>query len=98
MEEIDDGITGRLTVFGSDSLINDAINSTFTNLDNLTLFTSAVTVDFDDISSLSIEPVSLETPTNTISTGRHLGTAADFPDSRCPFDLRLHPLAAPAKL
>lgn len=68
-EEIDDGITGRLTVFGSDSLINDAINSTFTNLDNLTLFTSAVTVDFDDISSLSIEPVSLETPTNTISTG-----------------------------
>ena len=68
-EEIDDGITGRLTVFGSDSLINDTINSTFTNLDNLTLFTSAVTVDFDDISSLSIEPVSLETPTNTISTG-----------------------------
>ena len=68
-EEIDDGITGRLTVFGSDSLINDAINSTFTNLDNLTLFTSAVTVDFDGISSLSIEPVSLETPTNTISTG-----------------------------
>ena len=68
-EEIDDNITGRLTVFGSDSLINDAINSTFTNLDNLTLFTSAVTVDFDDISSLSIEPVSLQTPTNTISTG-----------------------------
>ena len=26
-------------------------------------------MDFDGISSLSIEPVSLETPTNTISTG-----------------------------
>ncbi len=65
-EEIDDGITGRLTVFGSDSLINDTINSTFTNLDNLTLFTSRSHRDFDDISSLSIEPVSLETPTNTI--------------------------------
>lgn len=68
-ESIDDGITARLTVFGSGSLIDEAINATFTNLDNLDLFMSAATVGIDDLTRIDIEPVSLTTPTNTITSG-----------------------------
>ena len=68
-EEIDDGITARFTVFGSGSLIDEAINSTFTNLDNLDLFMSAATAGMDDLTRIDIEPVSLETPSNTIVSG-----------------------------
>jgi len=68
-EEIDDGITARLTVFGADSLIDAELTGSFSNLDNINLFMSAATVGLDGLSNLHIEPVSLSTPTNTISTG-----------------------------
>lgn len=68
-ETIDDNITARLTVFGTTSLIDTGITSSFTNLDNTDLFISAALVGFDDISSISISPVSLSVPMNTITTG-----------------------------
>lgn len=68
-ESIDDDITARFTVFGSGSLVDEAINSTFTNLDNLDLFMSAATAGMDDLTRIDIEPVSLTTPTNTITSG-----------------------------
>ena len=68
-ETIDDNITARLTVFGTTSLIDTGITSSFTNLDNTDLFISAALVGFDDISSISIPPVSLSVPMNTITTG-----------------------------
>lgn len=67
-EEIDDGLFTRLTVFGSASLTDESITSSFTNLDNTDLFVSAVLAGFDDISAISIEPVSLSVPMNTVTT------------------------------
>jgi ABC-type uncharacterized transport system. len=68
-EQIDDDTTARLTVYGSDSMINSDITNSFTNLSNNDLFMSSATCGFPDISSINIEPVSLTDPTNTITTG-----------------------------
>ena len=68
-EEIDEDTTARLTVYGADSLINSDIYNSFTNVDNVDLFLHSATVGFDDVSAISIEPVSLLTPTNTITSG-----------------------------
>lgn len=68
-EEIDDGITARLTVFGASSLIDTGITSSFTNLDNTTLYITAALAGFEDIAAINIEPVSLSTPINTVTTG-----------------------------
>lgn len=68
-EPIDDGITARLTVFGSNAPADESLIAQFPSLENLSLFVSAVTVGFDDVGGLDIAPVSLSTPTNTILTG-----------------------------
>lgn len=68
-EKIDDSTTARLTVYGSDSLINSDITNSFSNVSNNDLFMSSATCGFGDISSISIDPVSLQEPTNTITTG-----------------------------
>lgn len=68
-ESVDDNQTARLTVYGSDSLINSSILGSFTNLDNVNLFMSSATCGFGDLSSMNIQPVSLKAPTNTIATG-----------------------------
>ena len=68
-EEIDENTTARLTVYGSDSLINASLTGSFPNLDNLDLFLASATAGFEDVSAISIEPVSLSVPTNTITTG-----------------------------
>ena len=68
-EEIDDGITARFTVVGSNSLIAENLLTAFTNLDNADLFIQAATCGFDEVSAISIEPVSLSEPTNTVTTG-----------------------------
>lgn len=67
-EEIDDNITARLTVFGASSLLDTGITSSFPNLDNTELFLSAALAGFEDVASISIEPVSLSTPINTVTT------------------------------
>lgn len=61
--------TARLTVFGSPSLIDDGLNSTFTNLTNLDLFMNAVTANFDDVTNVSIPSKSLEVTYNTVTHG-----------------------------
>ena len=67
-EEIDDNIFTRLTVFGSASLTDTGITSSFTNLDNTNLYVAAVLAGFDDVSAISIAPVSLTVPMNTVTT------------------------------
>lgn len=67
-EETETG-TARLTVLGSDSLTSEDITAAFPNLDNTALFLSAITAGFEDVTSISIEPVSLSTPSNTITSG-----------------------------
>ena len=68
-EEISEDTTARLTVYGADTLINTDGTNSFTNVDNVDLFIHSATVGFDDVSAISVEPVSLLTPTNTITTG-----------------------------
>lgn len=64
-----DGGTARLTVFGSSALVDEGITGSFTNLSNLDLFLSAAAAGFDDISNISIEPVSLQITYNTVTAG-----------------------------
>ena len=68
-EAIDDDTTARLTVYGSNTLINESLLTIFPNLDNMDLFLHSATVDFGDVSDISIEPVDLAVPTNVITTG-----------------------------
>ena len=68
VKTLDSG-TARLTVFGTPSLIDDGLNSTFTNLTNLDLFMNAVTANFEDVTNVSIPSKSLEVTYNTVTHG-----------------------------
>lgn len=68
-EKTADSGTARLTVFGSSSLIDDGLNSTFTNLTNLEIFMNAVTANFEDVINVSIPSKSLEVTYNTVTHG-----------------------------
>lgn len=57
----------RLTVFGSNMLIDEQITSAFSSLENLTLFTNAITENFEDANNISVSPKSLEVSYNTIA-------------------------------
>lgn len=57
----------RLTVFGSSMLIDEQVTGSFSSLENLTLFTNAVTENLDDADNISISPKSLEVTYNTIA-------------------------------
>lgn len=67
-KELDSG-TARLTVFGTPSMTDDNLNSTFTNLANLDIFMNAVTANFEDVQNVSIPAKSLEVPYNTVTNG-----------------------------
>lgn len=56
----------RLTVYGSNMLIDEQITSSFSSLENLTLFTNSVTASLDNADNVSISPKSLEVSYNTI--------------------------------
>ena len=72
-EEVGEGTTARLTVYGADSLIDSTVYGTYPNVDNRDLFVDAAVIGFDDVSAISIEPVSLLTP--TAKRCPHLGCA-----------------------
>lgn len=57
----------RLTVFGGNMLIDEQVTASFSTLENLTLFTNAVTENLDDANNISISPKSLEVSYNTIA-------------------------------
>ena len=57
----------RLTVYGSNMLIDEQITSSFSSLENLTLFTNSVTASLDNADNVSISPKSLEASYNTIA-------------------------------
>ena len=56
-----------LTVYGSNMLIDEQITSSFSSLENLTLFTNSVTTSLDNADNVSISPKSLEVSYNTIA-------------------------------
>ena len=62
-------ITGSLTVYGSGSIIDESLTSSFSGLDNNTLFMNSVTTAIGNVTNLSIEAKSLETQYNTPQYG-----------------------------
>ena len=63
----------RFTVFGSASIIDDEFTSYYTNLMDLQVFMNSITSNFDDVSNISIDSISLQTTYNTIANGNGLG-------------------------
>lgn len=57
----------RLTVFGSNMLIDQQVTDSFSSLENLTLFMNSVTANLDDADNISISPKSLSVTYNTIA-------------------------------
>lgn len=64
-----DSGSARLTVLSTPSLIDENLNTSFTNLSNLTLFMNAVTSNFKDVANVSIPSKSLEVTYNTVTHG-----------------------------
>lgn len=65
-EESGDELESRLTVLGTNTMIDENVTSTFTTLENLTLFMNAVGANFGEDAPISIEPKSLEVAYNTV--------------------------------
>ena len=63
----------RFTVFGSASIIDDKFTSYYTNLMDLQVFMTSITANFDDVSNISIDSISLQTTYNTIANGSGIG-------------------------
>lgn len=63
----------RFTVFGSASIIDDEFTSYYTNLMDLQVFMNSITSNFDDVSNISIDSISLQTTYNTIANGSGIG-------------------------
>lgn len=63
----------RFTVFGSASIIDDDFTSYYKNLMDLQVFMNSITANFDDVSNISIDSISLQTTYNTIANGSGIG-------------------------
>lgn len=63
----------RFTVFGSSSIIDDKFTSYYKNLMDLQVFMNSITANFDDVSNISIDSISLQTTYNTIASGSGIG-------------------------
>lgn len=63
----------RFTVFGSASIIDDEFTSYYKNLMDLQVFMNSITANFDDVSNISIDSISLQTTHNTIANGSGIG-------------------------
>ena len=63
----------RFTVISSFSMIDEYITSSFSTLENTTLFMNAVASNFDEVSNFAIEPKSLEITYNTM---KHTGISS----------------------
>lgn len=62
----EEGLESRLTVLGTNSMIDANVTDTFSTLENLTLFMNVVGANFGEDTSISIEPKSLEITYNTV--------------------------------
>ncbi len=58
---------GMFTVIASNSLIDSTITSTYTSLENLTLFMNTISANFGDTGSISIKSKSLTETNNTVA-------------------------------
>lgn len=70
--------TSRLTVIGSESLIDASVTDSFSNLSNTTLFLNSVSENFDGVQSVAIEPKSLSVQYNTAQHAGVIGLTVIF--------------------
>lgn len=63
---LENGDISTFTVFTTDTIINENLLSGYSNISNAEIFLNALTKDFEDITTVSIEPVSLEVKYNTV--------------------------------
>jgi ABC-2 type transport system permease protein len=63
----EDGTTSRLTVFTTNTIINEQLISQYTNISNADVFINSVTANFEDVQNVSVDPVSLDVTYNTVS-------------------------------
>ncbi len=61
-----DEVVSRLTVYGGVNIIDEGVTSTFTSLENTTLFMNSVMANFEGATNISIEPKVIEEPYNII--------------------------------
>lgn len=64
-----DSGAARLTVLTTPSLIDEGLNTSFTNLNNMNLFMNAVTANYPDVANVSIPAKSLDVGYNTVTKG-----------------------------
>lgn len=57
----------RLTVYGSNMLIDAQVTESFSTLENLTLFMNSVTANLDSADNISVSPKSLQVTYNSIA-------------------------------
>lgn len=77
-EEDADAVTGTLTVYGSDSMLNEMITGLFSGLDNETLFMNSISSVFDDMDNLSIEAKSMSVQYNAVQYGGYISVILIF--------------------
>lgn len=77
-EDEDQVITGSLTVFGSNSIIDETITESFSSLDNKNLFMNAVTAAIGDVDNLSIDAKSMQIQYNTVQYGGYISVILIF--------------------
>jgi ABC-2 type transport system permease protein len=58
-----------LTVLTTPSLIDEGVNTSFTNLNNMNIFMNAVTANYPDVTNVSIPSKSLDVGYNTVTKG-----------------------------
>lgn len=68
VKTLDDDSDAKFTVFTTDTIINENLLTAYSNISNAEIFLNALTADFSDITSISIEPVSLEVTYNTVTS------------------------------
>lgn len=69
----EDGEASTFTVFTTDTIINENLISGYSNISNAEIFLNALTKDFEGMTTISIEPVSLEVTYNTVKNQGFFG-------------------------
>lgn len=66
-ETTEETTTARFTVYGSTNIINSDVTSSFTSLENTTLFMNSVMANFEGSTNVSIESITIEETFNVVS-------------------------------
>ncbi|MCQ4637390.1 GldG family protein [Anaerovorax odorimutans] len=71
-------VNGSLTVYGSNSIIDESITEAFASLDNKNLFMNSVVSAIGDMDNLSIDAKSMQVQYNTVQYGGYISVVLIF--------------------